>query len=57
VASPAPPPPRLGTVAPIRGDARTECREFQQTIMIGGQPQKAYGTACHQPDGTWKIVH
>ena len=52
-----PPPPPLGSVSPIRAPGRPECREFQQTIMIGGQPQRAYGTACHQPDGTWKIVH
>jgi hypothetical protein len=32
------------------------CREFQETIMIGGKPQRAYGTACRQPDGTWKRV-
>jgi hypothetical protein len=57
VVSNPPPPQRIGTVAPIRGDSRAECREFQQNIMIGGQPQKAYGTACRQADGTWKIVH
>ena len=32
------------------------CREFQQTVNIGGQPQSATGTACRQPDGSWKIV-
>ena len=32
------------------------CREFQETIMIDGKPQRAYGTACRQPDGTWKKV-
>ncbi len=32
------------------------CREFQQTVTIGGQPQSAFGTACRQPDGSWKIV-
>lgn len=32
------------------------CREFQQTIDIGGQPQQGYGKACRQPDGTWKVV-
>ncbi|MFQ5894848.1 MAG: RT0821/Lpp0805 family surface protein [Nitrospinota bacterium] len=32
------------------------CREFQQTITIGGKTEQAYGTACRQPDGTWKIV-
>ncbi len=35
----------------------TYCREFQQTVTIGGQPQTAYGTACRQPDGSWKIVN
>ena len=32
------------------------CREFQQTISVGGQTQEGYGTACRQPDGSWKIV-
>jgi surface antigen len=32
------------------------CREFQQTVTIGGKVQTAYGTACRQPDGNWKIV-
>jgi surface antigen len=34
----------------------TYCREFQQTITVGGQTQDAYGRACRQPDGSWKIV-
>ena len=34
----------------------TYCREFQQTITVGGQTQDAYGKACRQPDGSWKIV-
>ncbi len=34
----------------------TYCREFQQTIIVGGQSQNAYGKACRQPDGSWKIV-
>ncbi len=33
-----------------------QCREYQQTVTVGGQDQSAYGTACRQPDGTWKIV-
>lgn len=32
------------------------CREFQQTISVGGDSQQGYGTACRQPDGSWKIV-
>lgn len=33
-----------------------QCREFQESIVIDGKPQRAYGTACRQPDGTWKRV-
>lgn len=32
------------------------CREFQQTVTIGGKQEQAYGTACRQPDGAWKVV-
>jgi hypothetical protein len=33
------------------------CREFQQTITVGGTSEDAYGTACLQADGAWKIVN
>jgi surface antigen len=48
-----------GTVTPTRTYQTANgqyCREFEQTVTIGGQPQKSYGTACRQPDGSWKIV-
>jgi surface antigen len=32
------------------------CRDYTHTIYIDGQPQKASGTACKQPDGTWRTV-
>ena len=32
------------------------CREFEQTITISGETQAAYGTACRQPDGKWRVV-
>jgi surface antigen len=33
------------------------CREFQLDATVGGEPgQEVYGTACLQPDGSWKIV-
>ena len=46
-----------GTVTPTRTYQRngTYCREFQQSVTIGGNTEQAYGTACRQPDGTWKI--
>lgn len=48
-----------GTITPVR-DGRTSsgayCREYQQTIYVGGKQQSGYGTACQQPDGSWKVV-
>ncbi|MDA0654099.1 MAG: RT0821/Lpp0805 family surface protein [Proteobacteria bacterium] len=49
-----------GTVVPLKTfvdplDANNYCREFQQTVIIGGEEAEAYGTACRQPDGTWQI--
>lgn len=32
------------------------CREYNQTIKVGGKTQTGYGTACRQADGSWKIV-
>jgi hypothetical protein len=34
-----------------------ECREYQTQTMIDGRPQPSHGTACRQPDGTWRIVN
>ncbi len=51
---------RQGAVTAVR-DGQTpdgrQCREFQQSVTIGGQKQEAYGTACMQPDGTWQVVN
>jgi surface antigen len=49
-----------GAVTPVRDGTNDEtgeyCREFQQTVTIGGRPEDAYGVACQQPDGAWRIV-
>jgi uncharacterized membrane protein YgcG len=34
----------------------SSCREFTETVTIGGQPQQAVGQACRQPDGSWQIT-
>lgn len=34
----------------------THCREYTSEVIVGGKREQAYGTACRQPDGTWKIV-
>jgi surface antigen len=48
-----------GTVMPVRtyqAAGGQDCREFQQTITVGGRTEQGYGTACRQADGAWKIV-
>lgn len=49
-----------GSVTPTREgqDAGgNTCREYKSTVNVGGKAEEAYGTACRQPDGTWKIVN
>ncbi len=48
-----------GSVSVLRDGRSSDgqyCREFQQTVTIGGRSEQAYGTACQQPDGSWRIV-
>jgi surface antigen len=48
-----------GSVTPVRTYQTSTgqyCREYTQTITIGGEKHQSYGTACRQPDGTWRIV-
>lgn len=47
-----------GAITPTRTYQQANgryCREYQQTIYIGGEPHESYGTACRQPDGSWEI--
>lgn len=46
------------TVTPTRTYEVAEgpCREFTVDAVIGGKTQQVYGTACRQPDGSWKVV-
>ena len=49
-----------GTVTPTstyQSSSGQYCREFVQTVNIGGRSEEAYGTACRQPDGAWQIVN
>lgn len=68
VVEPAPPPvvvvqpaPAAVVAAPapvVSAAPATQpyCREYQTQTVVGGQVQPSYGTACQQPDGSWKIV-
>ena len=39
----------------VDGIGRT-CREYQTSVVVGGVSQPAFGTACRQPDGVWRVV-
>jgi len=48
------------TVVPVKNvsyEGNPYCREYQTTAIVAGKKQQVYGTACRQPDGTWKIVN
>ena len=50
VAPSAPPPTYIDNVS---GDY---CRDYSELIKVGGHVQESYGTACLQPDGSWRVV-
>ena len=48
------------SVTPTRTFQTTQgqyCREYQTSVQVGGRTEHAYGTACRQPDGSWRIVN
>ena len=47
-----------GTVTPTNTFTQEGryCREYSQTVNVGGRSETAVGTACRNPDGTWQIV-
>lgn len=48
-----------GAVTPVhtyQDPVGQPCREYLQTVRIGDKEEKAYGTACRQTDGSWKIT-
>ncbi|MBX2834008.1 MAG: glycine zipper 2TM domain-containing protein [Micavibrio sp.] len=49
-----------GTVTPVnQGQSSTGryCREYEQTIYVGGRQETARGQACENADGTWEIIN
>lgn len=48
-----------GTILPVRDGYDNNgayCRDFQQTVTLGGRQQQGGDKACQQPDGSWKVV-
>ncbi len=51
--------PAAGEVRVIRDGSNSTgqpCREYISTVRIAGQSQEAYGIACLQADGSWRIT-
>lgn len=44
------------TVVPTRtyGSDAVPCREYRVNAVIGGRTEEMWGTACRQPDGSWR---
>ncbi|HEC16632.1 MAG TPA: glycine zipper 2TM domain-containing protein [Sedimenticola sp.] len=47
------------TVTPTRTyeSASGPCRDYETEAVIGGRSEVVYGTACRQPDGTWRATN
>ena len=51
--------PASGSTAITRvgvNETGNACREYQQTITVGGQQEIGVGTACRANDGTWFLM-
>lgn len=58
------PPPEVVYVQPFPGSPRavervdrSYCREYTSSATIAGKKQPTFGTACRQPDGSWRIIN
>jgi len=48
-----------GTLTPSRTFRDAEgryCREYRQTVTIGGQEHQGIGSACRETDGAWRVM-
>jgi len=42
--------------APAYEDELGPCREYSQLVTIRGRTRRVVGTACREPDGSWRVV-
>ena len=59
--SPPPPPPMYSASQPYTRPLSSyalpgNCRTFQQRVFIEMREEVVYGTACQQPDGSWRLI-
>ncbi len=43
-------------VAPAQTGDSSNCREYQTRVTIGGRQETAFGYACRQADGSWRVA-
>jgi hypothetical protein len=49
--------PSLGEGTPSKqGEALTNCLAVRTQITVDGAPMDAFGKACIQADGTWRLI-
>ncbi len=51
---------RQYTVTPVKtynNSYGSACREFSTVAIVDGRKETIYGTACRQPDGSWKATN
>ena len=55
---PANPLPADVAVTPTRTykTAERDCRDYEQTVIVDGREEIIHGTACREPDGTWRAL-
>ncbi|GAB6053385.1 RT0821/Lpp0805 family surface protein [Magnetospira thiophila] len=49
-----------GTITPTKtysSKSNEDCREYRTTVTIDGRVEEAYGTACRQADGSWRVIN
>ena len=55
--------PDTGNSGPItptkyyQNSAGQPCREYTQTVEVSGRSETAYGTACRDASGAWRLVN
>jgi surface antigen len=41
----------------VKTTAGEYCREYTARATVNGKPVETYGTACRQPDGSWRLIN
>jgi surface antigen len=48
---------RMVPVRTYQSSSGDYCRQYNVDIHVGGHREEGHGTACRQPQGTWRLVN